>query len=359
MGAYTTIIGSGLSGGADNDEYLMNSITYLTSNIILSTSSTYVSGGFDSIGNSYTTRPIAVTDVSVRVGRYQSQSATIKPIFRTNISAPPLVNSTVLLDTGTLAVGQDTTLSTESTYIYPVFANSSTVYYGFQGISGSGIVEYGRGGDTGDIYYHRFINNTFNLIDEAGGADKLDGSITQVSIPSAPGNVNAPNVTDTTANITWTAPADDGMQSPAAYNASNIKGYRINYRNSSLENWKVLVANTGSNSLSATINELTPSKYYEVQVAALNAVTDEHNKKIFYTGNESPFDSSITAHVGVRSATYSFTTAVSTHDIRVWTGTTFKKGIVKIWDGSAFLQYPNITAKVWSGTAFKDVPLSS
>lgn len=349
MGAVTSSLGGGLGDSADLT-ISMNSISSLVSNVTLSTTSTYVSGGYDSLGNQYTTRPIAVTDVSVRVGSVAGSSANVglRPIFKTSISTIPAVNSTAIYYSAGNA--PDSTLSTESTYTYPAFANSSTVYYGFEGVSGSGVIEYGRGGSANAIYYQVLSGTgTVTTLEELSGTDKLSGSITQSSIPSAPGNLNASNVTDTVANITWTAPADDGMQSPAAYTVTNINGYRINYRNSISENWKVLVANTGSSSLSATLTELNPSTYYEIQIAALNKVTDAHNTSY----------SSITAHVGVRSATYSFTTAESNHKVKVWTGSEFKKGIVKIWNGSAFLQYPNITAKVWSGTAFKDVPFES
>ena len=343
MGAITTSLGGGLSDTA-NQTLTLDSGEDVLSEYTVNASSTYVSGGFDSLGNAYTLRPIGITDVTVRVGRNSSANVGITPIFKTNLSGkvPSRVNSTTILYTSSLPVSGDTSLSTESEYVYPLFT-SDLGYYGFRGVSPSGVMEYGAGGNG-------FIESTYQLIPSTiTTSDSISGSVTQASIPSAPLNVNASSITDTTANITWTGPVDDGIQSPASYSAANIKGYRINYRNSSLENWKVLVANTGSNALFRVVTELSPSTYYEVQVAALNAVTDAHNKKTFYTGNESPFDYSITAHVGSRSVTKTFTTAVSTHSIRVWTGTEFKKGIVKIWDGSAFLQYPNITAKVWDG----------
>ena len=230
MGAVTSSLGGGLGDSADLT-ISMNSISSLVSNVTLSTTSTYVSGGYDSLGNQYTTRPIAVTDVSVRVGSVAGSSANVglRPIFKTSISTIPAVNSTAIYYSAGNA--PDSTLSTESTYTYPAFANSSTVYYGFEGVSGSGVIEYGRGGSANAIYYQVLSGTgTVTTLEELSGTDKLSGSITQSSIPSAPGNLNASNVTDTVANITWTAPADDGMQSPAAYTVTNINGYRINYK---------------------------------------------------------------------------------------------------------------------------------
>jgi hypothetical protein len=351
MGAVTTSLGSGLTDPADQT-ISMNASTALVSNVVLSTTSTYVSGGYDSLGNQYTTRPVAVTDISVRVGRNSSNPAFIalRPLFKTSLTGIPAVNATTSVNMSTLSVGQDITLSTESAYRYKAFANSSTVYYGFEGTSGSGTIEYGRGGSANAIYSQVQVNSTtYTTMEEISGSDKLSGSITQASIPSSPGNPNALSVTDISANIIWSAPTDDGMQDPAAYSASNINGYRINYRNSGSENWKVLVANTGSNALFKVVFGLVSSTYYEIQVAALNDVTDAHNSTY----------SNITAHVGSRSITYPFTTAVSTNDIRVWIGSEFKKGIVKVWDGSAWLQYPNISIKTWNGTAFEDAALDS
>lgn len=357
MGAITTSLGSGLTDVSDQT-ISMNSITYLVSNVVLSTTSTYVSGGYDSLGNQYTTRPVAVTDVSVRVGRNGTNPASIslRPLFKTSLTGFPAVNATAAVLMTNLPFGEDITLSTESTYIYKAFANSSTVYYGFEGVSGSGTIEYGRGGGANAIYYQVVSGSTVATLSELSGSDKLSGSITQASIPSTPGNPNALSVTDTSANIIWSAPTDDGMQNPAAYTGTNINGYRINYRNSGSENWKVLVANTGSNALFRVVPGLSPSTYYEVQIAALNDVTDAHNSTY----------SSITAHVGSRSITYPFTTAASTNDVRVWTGSEFKKGIIRIWSGSEWIEsdpypaYPYvIEARVWDGSYFKEVRLDT
>ena len=349
MGAVTTSLGGGLTDSASENVTLLAGEDLFSKTDAITTS-TFVSGGFDSLGNSYTVRPIAISDITVVVGKTGSSNTGVRPIFKTILAGDPAINSTVIVFTGPLANNIDFLLSTESLYLYPTFTNIQG-YYGFEQAEVGGSIDYGQGGGGGQSIY----KGTTKL----QNISSLSGSITQVSIPSAPGNVNASNVTDTSANITWTAPADDGMQSPAAYSAANIKGYRINYRNSSSENWKVLVANTGSNTLSRVVTNLLPITYYEVQVAALNVVTDEHNKKIIYTGNEPPVDSSITAHVGERSATYSFTTTPTTNNAKIWTGSQFKKSIIKIWDGAAWIQYPNVRAKVWDGTVFKDLALDS
>jgi hypothetical protein len=347
MGAITESVGNGINDAADVTLTLRVGEDIL-SPYTINSSSTYVSGGFDSLGNAYTARPIGITDVTVRVGTSGgSSNVGIRPAFKTSLSgkSPSRVNSTVVAYTGmflTLYGNPDASVSTEPTYVYPAFT-SDAGYYGFRGFGLSGSMQYGRGGNG-------FVESVYQLISSTlTSADRLSGNVTQASIPGPVRTPNALSITDTSANIIWSAPIDDGMQSPAAYSASNIKGYRINYRNSGAENWKVLVANTGSSSTSRVVPGLSPSTYYEIQVAALNAVTDAHNSSY----------ANITAHVGERSITHPFTTAVSTNDIRVWTGTEFKKGIVKIWNGSAWLEYPNITAKVWNGTAFEDVTLDS
>jgi hypothetical protein len=339
MGAITQESGNGLSDSADK-QVTLDVGEDVFSNVKLQSSSTYVSGGFDSLGNGYGSRPIAISDVTVVLGRNGSANVGVRPIFKTDFYGNPALTSTTTVFTGSLAVNAKFLLSTESSYFYPTFATTNDVYIGFEGVTISGSIDYGRGGLRGDVW-----EGTSRITNE----DKLSGTYTQISIPSPPLNPNVISITDTTANIIWSAPTDDGIQSPAAYSASNIKGYRINYRNSSLENWKVLVANTGSNSLFRVVTELVPSTYYEVEVAALNVVTDAHN----------PTYSNITAHVGVRSVTKSFTTGASTNHIKISDGSTFKKSILKVWDGSAWLEYPDITVKVWNGSAFKDVALDS
>jgi hypothetical protein len=348
MGAITTSLGGGL-GDSANQSIAINSTSYIVSDFQLSTTSTYVSGGFDSLGNPYITRPIAVIDVTVRVGSSGSSNIAIKPIFKTSSLTGTFVNTTPLFFTGLLGVNGDGSTSTESTYIYKAFANTSTVYYGLQGFA-TGTIEYGNGGSSGGIILQRFNGRETVGAGTLSSSTKLSGSVTQASIPSAPGSFSFTSIpTDTTIYLAWNPPADDGMQSPAAYSASNIKGYRINYRNDPEEIWKVLVANTGSNATTATVTGLSPSTYYELQFAALNAVTDAHNTSY----------SSITAHVGSLGPVGSFTTAVSTNDARIWDGSTFKKSIIKIWDGAAWIQYPNVRAKVWNGTVFKDLVLDS
>jgi len=330
--AKTTIsLGGGLTDTANQSTSVTSaSGTDIVSNVLLTTTSTYLSGGFDSLGNSYTTRPVAVVDVSVRVAATTpTGTRLVAAQFSSSATGSPSTSSGSV-NLVSSVYSSTITLSTTSTYEYEAFAGQ-TYYYGFEtNYSSTGTILYADGGTSGTIY-----KDGTSL----SSTRKLSGEISYNSIPSAPSNVNALSITDISANITWSAPTDDGLQSPAAYSAANIKGYRINYRNSNSENWKVLVANTGSNALSRIVTGLSPSTYYEIQVAALNSVTDVHNAT--YT--------SMTAHVGSRSVTKTFTTAVSTNDARIWTGSEFKKSIIKIWNGAAWIQYPNVRAKVWSG----------
>lgn len=336
MGAITTSLGGG-TGDSANQTIAISPSADLVSNISPSSTSTYLSGGFDSIGNPYITRPIAISDVTVIVGKYGSANVGVRAMYKTSLTGSPLVNSTSTYFTGLLGPTDNLTVTTQSTYLYKTFVSTSG-FYGIEAPFSGGAIEYANGGSVG------FIANGATQI---SSTTKLSGSITQVSIPSAPGNPNALSITDTSANIIWSAPSDDGMQSPAAYSASNIKGYRINYRNSGSENWKVLVANTGSNLLYKVVTGLAPSTYYEIQIAALNAVTDSHNSNY----------SNITAHVGSRSITHPFTTLESTHNLRVYANNTYTKATIKIWDGSQWIGYPNIDIKVWDGNEFKETAL--
>jgi hypothetical protein len=333
MSATNITLGEGL-GDAGTAWFSSATSDYITSDVTTSNTGTYVSGGFDSLGNSYTSRPILVVDVTVRVGGTgvggPTSTGSYQPLLSTQSDGTP---STVS-GGNTTPGGTTVSAGTDSNFKFAGFSNTK-YYYGFRerGV-GSNIV-YARGGTSGSIYQ----NGTLRV-----SSSRISGRITQASIPNAPTlfAVNAASITPTGMQFTWTAPTDDGGD------ICTIKGYRINYKANSASLWSVLVPNTLNTTTSVTVGGLSPSTNYDFQVAALNDTTDLHNA--------SNYDS-ITAHVGVRSETVSVTT-LADHQLKVWVGGEFKKGVAKVWDGSQFKTVANTNASVWTGSAFKNVKIT-
>lgn len=324
--------GTGDTGTAYQLSTALN--TKLMSDFTPGTAGTYISGGFDSLGNAYTSRPIMVYDVSVRVGGsydgYTNNAQSLTPIMSSQSDGTPSYGSggSVSPTSGTV------TASSNSSFANRAFAGTK-YYYGFnQGGSGTVIV-FARGGSSGTIWRNGAT---------AYSNSRISGSVSWSSIPSAPQSVsvNVASISPTSAQITWTAPADDGGS------ATSILGYRINYRKGSSGLWSVYGSgNTGTTATSIVLTDLDPSQYYEVQVAATSTVTDLHNSDY----------SVITAHVGERSSTVSFTT-LADHQIKVWDGTEFRKAYIKVWDGAAFKTVANASVSVWTGSEFKNVKIT-
>lgn len=328
MASHDITLGDGLS---DNGTSWFTSATddYIISDVTTSNTGTYVSGGFDSLGNDYTSRPILIVDVTVRAGgnaislggpvstgRYQA-------LISTQDDGTPNTRSG-----GAETPGATTeSISTDGNFKYKAFSNTK-YYYGFQELGTGSSIVYGRGGSSGSIWQNGTLRQSNS---------RISGRITQSSIPNAPTNfaVNVSSITPTGMQFTWTAPTDDGGDS------CTINGYRINYKANSASLWSVLVANTGSTATSATVTGLSPSTSYDFQVAALNDVTDLHNSSDY---------SSITAHVGVRSSTVTATT-IADHQLKVW--------VVPEGGGPGqFKTVANTNVSVWTGTEFKNVKLT-
>jgi len=236
---------------------------YIISDVTTSNTGTYVSGGFDSLGNSYTSRPILIVDVTVRVGGTGSGGPTstgsYQPLLSTQNDGTPSTRSGGNVTPG----GSTVSASTDSNFEFAGFSNTK-YYYGFQERGVGSTIVYARGGTSGSIWQ----NGTL-----AVSSSRLSGRVTQSSIPNAPTSfaVNSASITPTGMQFTWTAPTDDGGDS------CSIKGYRINYKANTASLWSVLVANTGSITTSVTVGGLSPSTNYDFQVAALNDTTDLHN----------------------------------------------------------------------------------
>lgn len=333
MASHNITLGDGLDD-AGTSFFTSSENAYITSDVTTSNTGTYTSGGFDSLGNAYTSRPILVVDVTVRVGGTgiggPTSTGSYQPLFSTQADGTPSTTS----GGNTTPGGTTVSASTDASFVFAGFSNTK-YYYGFRERGVGSSVVYARGGTSGTIW-----RNGVSTVSNS----RISGRITQSSIPNAPTNfaVNSASITPTSMQFTWTAPTDDGGDS------CTIKGYRINYKEDSASTWSVLVANTGSSTTSATVTGLSPSTAYDFQVAALNDTTDLHNNSNY---------NNITAHVGVRSSTLSVTT-LADHQIKVFVGGEFKKGVVKVWNGTQFKTVANTNISVWTGSAFKNVKLT-
>jgi hypothetical protein len=309
---------------------------YIISDVTTSNTGTYVSGGFDSLGNAYTSRPILIVDVTVRAGGNATSvggpvsNGRYQALISTQTDGTPNARSGGANTPG----GTTANVSTDSSFRYAAFSGTK-YYYGFQELGTGNNIVYARGGSSGSIWQ----NGTLRV-----SSSRISARVTQSSIPNAPTSfaVNAASITPTGMQFTWTTPTDDGGDS------CEIKGYRINYKANAASLWSVLVANTGSTATSATVSGLSPSTSYDFQVAALNDTTDLHSASNY---------SSITAHVGVRSSTVTVST-IADHQLKVFVDGEFKKGVMKVWDGSEFKTVANTNISVWTGSAFKNVKLT-
>jgi len=330
MGSYVTSLGGGISDTGTSYFSSFVATTDVTS--AWNPSNTAVSGAFDSTGTTASSaRPARVNRLRLRLGgTYTTKVGNAK----TELQLATSKDGSGGYNLGSTHTQTGTT-STSSTGVvsWAIDAND-TYYYGARGVSGTGSTFVFARGGTGDIYLNGTAQSAF-------AGDSLSGDIQVQSIPSAPGAPSASSIGTTSLTLTWTAPADDGMQDPAAYTASKISGYRINYKANSASAWSVLVANTGSNALSATVTGLGRNTAYDFQVAALNEVTDAHNTNY----------SSITAHVGVRSSTGVATTLAG--GPKVWNGTTWSTSELKVWNGTTWTT--GATTKVWNGTGWSNI----
>lgn len=329
MGQYTTSLGGGMGDSGTSYFLSFGSTTDVTS--AWNGTDTAVSGAFASNGTTVSTaRPARVTRIRLRLGGtyggYSGNADTIIQLATAAGGSGGYEDGTVYNQTGTTGNASTGTVS------WAIDTNN-TYYYGARGTTGTGSVFFFARGGSGDIY----LNGT---VETAFPNDVLSGDIVVQSIPSAPGTPSITNVNVSSLTLTWTAPTDDGVQEPAAYTASNIKGYRINYKANTASSWSVLVANTGSNLLSRTVTGLNSNTKYDFQIAALNAVTDAHNTDY----------SAITAHVGVRSGTATATTLAS--GPKVWNGTQWVSSEIKVWNGTT---WTSGQIKTWNGTGWSSI----
>ena len=87
---------------------------------------------------------------------------------------------------------------------------------------------------------------------------------TNATVPGAPSSLTATNDGQTTINLSWTAPADDGD--------SRISGYKIEISTDGRTNWSDLIANTLSSSTRYSDTGVSPGTTRHYRVSAINAV---------------------------------------------------------------------------------------
>jgi hypothetical protein len=290
----------------------------------------YLSGGYTSAGSNIPSviRAARVTNLQLRLGgTYAGYSGTADGFLQISTTTSGgstfggpigLTATTQTYNSGTISHNIDTEL---------------TYYYGFLCSSGSGSnFLFARSGDgTGNTYKNGTQTHS----------GSISGQAIYQTIPSKPQSISASNVSQNTFTLNWTAPADDGVQNPAAYSAANIRGYRIAYKANATTAWLVYgTGNTGSSALTASITGLSTGTKYDFQVSALNAVTESHNAP----------STNISAIVGERSNILTLTTLTSAP--KVWNGSAWTATTLRVWNGTA---WTSADIKVWNGTAW--VPL--
>jgi hypothetical protein len=295
------------------------------------TPTTYLSGGYTGAGLNVlsTVQAARVTNLQLRLGgSYNGVSGTADG----NLEISPDAAGN-----GTTYGSQIGLTSTTQTYSTGTISHNidaaSDYFYGFDCVVGTG----------GNFNFARSANATgFTYKDGTQThTGSISGQITYQTIPSKPQSISSSNITQTTFTLNWTAPADDGVQDPAAYSAANIRGYRIAYKANSATAWSVHTANTGTSALTRSITGLSTGTKYDFQVSALNAVTESHNASY----------ANITAIVGERSNILTLTTLTSAP--KVWNGSAWTTSTLRVWNGSAWV---NGDIKVWNGSAW--VPLN-
>jgi hypothetical protein len=304
MGRNVSTLGGGTSDtggsfwntGAGGD--LTSDVTWTNSDTVA-----YLHGGFGADGYTLNTtvRPINVVDLSVRVGGDTTSvgggvsNATIYAELATAASGSGGYN-----DSGNTRVTTSTTVThTTGTIDWNVVAGT-TYYYGIYTTAGTRIC-FARGGTSGNIYLNGTANSSFVN-------SRFSGSVTEDSVPSAPGISAVTNISTTngtspvaTATLNWTAPADSGQNTDDSYTATQITGYNIVYREGTTATtpYSVWNGNTGTNGLSLNLSSgLLQNTTYQFRVAALNRTTNAIQAT--YT--------TVQAQTGVRSSIIQFRT---------------------------------------------------
>ncbi len=108
-------------------------------------------------------------------------------------------------------------------------------------------------------YYRVSAINSFGT----GTPSNVEGAITQLRVPDAPGRLTAQARGMSAIELDWTRPSSSGT--------SPVTGYRIEWRSTPNGRWRSLVANTGSTTTRRTDSGLSPGTTRYYRVAAISA----------------------------------------------------------------------------------------
>lgn len=274
---------------------------------------TYAHGGFtDNTGSTFSTvKQFNVVNISLRLGGTSAGNAASSTgyieLATANTGAGGYNDSA---NTFTLS-GSVTTKST-GTIDWNVSANTM-YYYGYYQTGGVAYTVFATGttyanglnGTTPDFWF----NGTAK-----GAGQRISGTITTQTIPTAPLNLSASNLSTTSFTLNWQAGVDDGTQTTAAWadSSTRITGYNIIYKKSTDSNWSLYTLNTGiltptAGTYSYNITGLKPGTSYDFKIGALNRTTTAINTT-----------TDLTKATGVRSATLTVKTNGGVYSAGTW-----------------------------------------
>ncbi len=151
-------------------------------------------------------------------------------------------------------------------YRIQVSPNGSTSWINLVGNTNSTAVTYTHRNLTAGTTRHYRVRaiNTVGPSDPSNVASATTDNTMQATAPDAPTGLTATASGQTTINLSWSAPSDNG--------GSAITGYRIQVSPSGGTNWTNLVGNTNSTTTTYTHTGLAPGTTRHYRVRAINTI---------------------------------------------------------------------------------------
>ena len=183
------------------------------------------------------------------------------------------------------------------------------------GYTGSGSFYFGRSSTSGA----KNITGSFGTF-----TGVLGMSYEYYQSPTAPLSLAVMRATTTTANLSWTAPADDG--------GPGLTGYNIQASTSSDFSTGLIATTAAAGATSATVTGLTSNASYYFRIAARNEVTDNYStSSLWSTVVNMP-------QVILFPKVWNGTAWVRPQDWLVWNGTQWAvPSAVLVWNGTAWV----------------------